>query len=76
MMNIKDDSRKVVAGDTFIALRGVLSDGHDYIDVAIKNGATKIVAEEGSYSVETLIVPNTRDYLISYLRDNYFPIYI
>jgi UDP-N-acetylmuramoyl-L-alanyl-D-glutamate--2,6-diaminopimelate ligase len=73
MMNIKDDSRKVVAGDTFIALRGVLSDGHDYIDTAIKNGATKIIAEEGSYSVETLIVPNTRDYLISYLRDNYFP---
>jgi UDP-N-acetylmuramoyl-L-alanyl-D-glutamate--2,6-diaminopimelate ligase len=71
MINIKVDSRKVVPGDTFIALRGVSSDGHDYIDKAIKNGAIKIVAEEGNYSVDTIIVSNTREYLINYLKDNY-----
>ena len=31
-LNIKVDSRKVKKGDIFIALRGVSSDGHDYID--------------------------------------------
>ena len=58
-------------GDTFIALRGNTVDGHDYIEEAIKNGATKIIAEKGKYSVETLIVPNTNEYLINYLKDNY-----
>lgn len=73
-MNIKVDSRKVEPGDTFIALRGISSDGHSYIDKAIENGATKIIAEEGSYSVETMIVKDTREYLINYLKENYYPL--
>lgn len=71
MINIKDDSRNIQPGDIFIALRGVSSDGHDYIEAAIKNGATKIIAEVGSYNVETLIVPDTREYLINYLKETY-----
>lgn len=71
MINIKTDSRKVIKGDTFVALRGVSSDGHDYIAKAIKNGAIKIIAEEGSYEVETVVVSDTREYLISYLKENY-----
>lgn len=71
MIDIKADSRKVILGDTFVALRGVDGDGHNYIEEAIANGATKIIAEEGSYSVETIIVPNTRKYLINYLKENY-----
>lgn len=70
-MKIKTDSRKVVAGDTFIALRGVSNDGHDFINKAIENGATEIIAEEGNYSVKTVIVPDTRKYLINYLKENY-----
>ena len=35
-MNIKIDSRKIIDGDTFIALRGVNDDGHNYINDAIK----------------------------------------
>lgn len=71
MINIKSDSRKVKPGDTFIALRGLSSDGHDYIEQAIKNGAAKIIAEEGNYSVPTEIVPDTREYLENYLSENY-----
>lgn len=70
-MNIKVDSRKVVKGDTFIALRGVDSDGHSYINKAIENGATKIIAEEGTYSIPYEIVPDTREYLINYLSNKY-----
>jgi UDP-N-acetylmuramoyl-L-alanyl-D-glutamate--2,6-diaminopimelate ligase len=71
MINIQSDSRKIRPGDTFIALRGISSDGHSYINKAIELGATKIIAEEGNYSVETIIVPDTRKYLEEYLKENY-----
>ena len=71
MLNIKDDSRKIEKGDTFIALRGNTVDGHNYIIDAIKNGASKIICEEGDYEVETLVVEDTKKYLDDYLKDNY-----
>lgn len=73
MIDIKTDSRKVKPGDTFIAIRNVSRDGHDYIEAAIEAGATKIICEEGNYPVETVIVPNTREYLDKYLYENYYP---
>jgi UDP-N-acetylmuramoyl-L-alanyl-D-glutamate--2,6-diaminopimelate ligase len=39
------DSRKVKAGDCFIAVKGTASDGHSYIDKCIEQGATAIVCE-------------------------------
>lgn len=71
MINIQSDSRKIKPGDTFVALRGISSDGHSYIPKAIENGATKIIAEEGNYSVETVIVKDTRAYLDQYLEEHY-----
>lgn len=72
MIDIKSDSRKVKPGDTFIAIKNVVTDGHDFIESAIKNGATKIICEHGNYSVETQIVPDTRKYLNEYLYNNYY----
>ena len=71
-MNIKIDSRKVSDGDTFIALRGINSDGHNYVEDAIKNGATTVIVEEGEYSVNTIIVKDTKVYLREYLENNYY----
>lgn len=71
MITIKTDSRKIRSGDTFVALRGISSDGHDYIDKAIENGAARIIAEEGSYSVETIIVEDSRKYLEELLKREY-----
>lgn len=71
MLKIKTNSRKVKPGDTFVALRGISSDGHSYIDKAIEAGATKIIAEEGNYSVETVIVKDTRIYLEELLYKTY-----
>ena len=71
MLNVKIDSRKVVKGDTFVAIRGNTVDGHDYIEQAISNGATKIICEEGNYNIETIIVENTTEYLKNYLVENY-----
>lgn len=71
-MRIKVDSREVVPGDTFIALKTAGGDGHKYIENAIKNGARRVIVEDGIYSVETLVVPDTRKYLINYLKEHYY----
>ena len=73
MIELKTDSRKVKQGDTFIAIRGVEQDGHDYILDAILNGATKIICEEGDFEVETEVVPDTKAYLEEYLYKNVYP---
>ena len=44
--DIKDDSRKVEAGDMFIAKIGSTSNSHKYISEVIKKGAKVIVIEE------------------------------
>lgn len=43
--NLQFDSRKVIANDAFVAIKGGQVDGHDYIEKAIKNGAVAIVCE-------------------------------
>ncbi len=71
-MNIKTNSKRIKKGDTFIALKGMTYDGHDYIEEAIKNGAEKIICEHGEYNVQTIIVPSTKEYLNNYLDINYY----
>lgn len=44
--DVQSDSRAVNAGCCFIALRGTLQDGHQFIQTAIDNGASVIVAED------------------------------
>ena len=39
------DSRLVTPGCCFIAIKGTLSDGHDYITEAVKRGATSVICE-------------------------------
>ena len=40
------DSRKVSLNDVFVAIRGTESDGHAYIEGAVKKGAVAVVCEE------------------------------
>ena len=39
------DSRKIEKDHLFVAIRGLVADGHDYIETAIKKGATSVVCE-------------------------------
>ena len=39
------DSRNILANDVFVAIRGTISDGHNYIDKAIDLGAVAIVCD-------------------------------
>lgn len=53
------DSRSVIPGSLFVALKGLLADGHDYVEEAIRKGAIAI-------AVETL--PELINQSISYIR--------
>lgn len=44
--NISFDSRTVVSGSLFVAVRGTQVDGHDYIQKALSAGAVAIVCEQ------------------------------
>jgi UDP-N-acetylmuramoyl-L-alanyl-D-glutamate--2,6-diaminopimelate ligase len=42
---IEFDSRKIQQDDVFVALKGTLSDGHDFIETAINKGAVAVICE-------------------------------
>ncbi|MEO8517432.1 MAG: UDP-N-acetylmuramoyl-L-alanyl-D-glutamate--2,6-diaminopimelate ligase [Flavobacterium sp.] len=44
--NIHFDSRKIESNDVFVAIRGTVSNGHDFIDKAISLGASVIICDE------------------------------
>ncbi len=72
MLKIKIDSRKVEKGDTFVAIKGANVNGHDFIEKAIANGASKvIISEDRQVPVEKVLVEDTKEYLKEYLVKTY-----
>lgn len=64
--NIHYDSRQVSPGSIFVAISGVDLDGHDYIQAALKKGATLIIAEKQvtvPEDVELIVVKDSRQEL-------------
>ena len=68
---IESNSKNVKNGYMFVAISGFNSDGHDYIQNAIENGATVVVAENIKKinkdslpnNVTLIIAENTREFL-------------
>src|SRR5438093_12014298 len=56
------DSRRVKKGGLFVALRGEKTDGNNFIEAAINQGAAAIVAEkaEPDSRATTIVVPDSR----------------
>ena len=72
MLKYETDSRKVKPGQTFVAIKGHTVDGHDYIESAIKNGATAIIAERPvETSVPVTVVQDSSKYLKEQLVKEY-----
>lgn len=72
MFKYECDSRKVCKGQTFIAIKGLTVDGHDFINNAIENGASKIICEhEIDVPVPYEMVPNTENWLKETLKKEY-----
>ncbi|MBR3198533.1 MAG: UDP-N-acetylmuramoyl-L-alanyl-D-glutamate--2,6-diaminopimelate ligase [Bacilli bacterium] len=72
MIKYETDSRKVKPGQTFVAIKGYTVDGHDYIESAVKNGATAIIAEkEVKTTVPVTVVENSAKYFQEKLVEEY-----
>ena len=69
------DSRKVSENDVFIAIRGTISDGHEFIETAINNGAIAIICDsfpEIIVSGITYIKVNDTNKAMAFMAANYF----
>ena len=54
-------AQEVMPGDVFVAIKGFVVDGHDYIDQATAQGACAIVCEKpANVDVATVVVENSR----------------
>src|SRR5690554_3375610 len=59
--NVTIDSRQVVSGDLFIAIKGPSFDGHDYAEQALEKGAVAVVVERSmQLNGPQIIVENSR----------------
>ena len=77
--SLESDSRKIKKDSMFVAIKGFDTDGHKYIDEAIKNGAKAIMVEEGTDlkklklpdDVTLIVAPNTR-YSLAIAASNFY----
>jgi len=73
--SIAIDSRKVIKGTAFVAIKGVAQDGHDYISRAIELGAKVIVCENMpallSDGVTYIKVANTQE-AVAYMAHQFY----
>ncbi|WP_166920403.1 UDP-N-acetylmuramoyl-L-alanyl-D-glutamate--2,6-diaminopimelate ligase [Flavobacterium poyangense] len=72
---IEFDSRKIEQNDVFVAIRGSLSNGHDFIEKAIELGAVAIICDElpehPHKGITYIKVPDTNTAL-AFMAANYF----
>ena len=72
---IEFDSRKIVDSDIFVAIKGTISDGHDFIAKALQLGATTIVCEDfpaDLHSGITYIQVKDTNAALAFLASNYY----
>lgn len=72
---VEFDSRKIELNDVFVAIRGTLSDGHDYIEKALSLGAIAIICEEFPKVIVngvTYIKVKDSNEALAYMSANYY----
>jgi len=75
VLSVCFDSRKVSAGSLFVAVRGVHTDGHLYLDKAIKNGAKVLVVDvlpDQLQAEVTYVVVADTSYVLGLLASNFY----
>ncbi len=69
------DSRKIGSNDLFIAIRGTQSDGHDFIEKAIQQGAVAVVCDTFPSEIKdgiTYIQVKDTNKALAFIAANYF----
>jgi UDP-N-acetylmuramoyl-L-alanyl-D-glutamate--2,6-diaminopimelate ligase len=69
------DSRKIESKDVFVAIRGSISNGHDFIDKAISLGASVIICDTlpvGLLSQITYVKVKDTNQALAYLATNFY----
>lgn len=72
---IEFDSRNIVANDVFVAISGTITDGHKFIETAIKNGATTVVCEtlpQALHDTVTYIEVENSNRALAFIAANYY----
>jgi UDP-N-acetylmuramoyl-L-alanyl-D-glutamate--2,6-diaminopimelate ligase len=75
VVDVTFDSRKVKKGTLFVALKGVQTDGHLFIDKAINLGAKAVVCEEMPSQIEekvTYVKVADTSLTLAFIAANYF----
>jgi len=68
---ISDNSREIGEGYCFVALEGEIHDGHNFINEAVKNGASLVVSEKEVNFKPNILVPDGR-FALSILASNFY----
>lgn len=69
------DSRKIEANDVFIAIRGAVADGHEYIETAISKGAVAIICDTFPENITqgvTYIQVKDTNRALAFIASNYY----
>jgi UDP-N-acetylmuramoyl-L-alanyl-D-glutamate--2,6-diaminopimelate ligase len=69
------DSRKIESNDVFVAIRGSISDGHDFIGKAIALGAVAVICDTFPEIIEkgiTYVQVKDTNSALAYMAANYF----
>ena len=61
---IENNSKNVKKGYLFVAIQGFSTDGHQYVENAIENGAVAVMVEEG-YNLKELKIPENITVIMS-----------
>jgi UDP-N-acetylmuramoyl-L-alanyl-D-glutamate--2,6-diaminopimelate ligase len=69
------DSRKIGSNDVFVAIRGSISDGHDFIEKAIEQGAVAVICDTFPVNIAkgiTYVQVKDTNSALAFMAANYF----
>lgn len=72
---INFDSRKIENNDVFIAIRGAVADGHEYIETAVNKGAVAVICDtfpENIISGVTYVQVKDTNRALAFVASNYY----
>ena len=72
---IEFDSRKITDADIFVAIRGTISNGHDFIEKAISLGATVVICDTFPSEIHTGITyvqVNDTNSALAFMANNFY----